>query len=802
MSERAELSRIRQRVADKWQIPTLLAAVALLVGSLLQIESPQAEIPFDTLCERISAEVEGQMYSLAASDCRRLLKVIEDRDEPESELQAKRGRVHLLLARALAPWVERLTPDSPPDEAAAAEIVRAYQLAAAAGQELAWQDHRRVALAHEWLESFEDAAASYREALPGAGPEALDLRRRILELMQGPLHTPTPQIHQALDAFLADATDRPELLLWAAEQKTELLVSEDREAEAPILLASLRPTFEPTGYRQAFEYLVAWALYRASRPDEAEALLRDLRNRLTVRDEVYAKSGWLLGRVVLNDGGPQRPAEAASFFRDVIAAQVTGLYLDASRLGLAEALAALERFDEALEHYETAIASLGRYAGLDVLNPDLVRASMTAVAGQLRQSGDLERALAFLEPAAALVEPENVELASTYLRRRGDWSAALAQQLRAEGGALPPDDPQFDDRRDQLHAGARELLTGAGETFIELARINTLNEPRSAAATWRAADLFDQAGDRARTIAVLDEFVRERPNSSLAPQALLRLGQSLQAVGRYREAIEAYQENQRRFPRTPDAGSALIPLARCFMALGTEYHEQAERTCQLILENSPIFTPEAPEFADALFLLGDLYSRQGNFEAAIPTLNEAVERYPDDPRLLRAEFLLADAYRQSGLALRRDLEDPKLVGQRPRLKAESVNRLTKAAELFNRLVQRYEGRDESELGELEALFLRYGRLYEADCLFELLRYEEALKRYERTAWTYRGTASALAAYVQIINCHVYLGRPEEARAALRRAQHLVTTIPQFPELAGTRQEWERYFNWAEQSELF
>ena len=121
MSERAELSRIRQRVADKWQIPVLLAAVALLVGSLLQIESPQAKIPFDTLCDRISAEIEGQMYSLAASDCRRLLKVLEDRDEPETELQAKRGRVHLLLARALAPWVERLTPDSPPNEAVAAE---------------------------------------------------------------------------------------------------------------------------------------------------------------------------------------------------------------------------------------------------------------------------------------------------------------------------------------------------------------------------------------------------------------------------------------------------------------------------------------------------------------------------------------------------------------------------------------------------------------------------------------------------------------------------------------------------------
>jgi tetratricopeptide (TPR) repeat protein len=305
-----------------------------------------------------------------------------------------------------------------------------------------------------------------------------------------------------------------------------------------------------------------------------------------------------------------------------------------------------------------------------------------------------------------------------------------------------------------------------------LAYINTLNEPRSAAATWQAADRFDEAGERLRTVAVLREFVRERPLDKLAPRALSRLGQSLQALGRYEEAVAAYQENLRRFPRTVDAGSALVPLARCFMALGPEYYDQAEKTCRLILEDSPIFTPQAPEFADALFLMADLLSHQGRHEEAIPLLQEAIERTPDEARVVQAEFLLGDAYRQSGLALREDLKDPRFVGEKPRLRAEHVRRLEEASELFGRLVVRYQDREAAALDELEQLFLRYARLYEADCLFELGRYAEALKRYERAAWIYRDTPSMLAAYVQIVNCHAYLGQRTEARAALRRVQYL------------------------------
>ena len=114
--------------------------------------------------------------------------------------------------------------------------------------------------------------------------------------------------------------------------------------------------------------------------------------------------------------------------------------------------------------------------------------------------------------------------------------------------------------------------------------------------------------------------------------------------------------------------------------------------------------------------------------------------------------------------------------------------------------------DESELTDLESLHLRYARLYGADCWYELGRYEQALKTYERAAWIYRDTPSSLAAYGQIVNCHAHLGRPREARAALRRAEYLLSTLHEGafgePALSGDRNEWEQYFRWLDRAELF
>jgi len=104
------------------------------------------------------------------------------------------------------------------------------------------------------------------------------------------------------------------------------------------------------------------------------------------------------------------------------------------------------------------------------------------------------------------------------------------------------------------------------------------------------------------------------------------------------------------------------------------------------------------------------------------------------------------------------------------------------------------------------MYLRHAYLYEADCYFEVGDYRRALKLYEEAAGNYKDVPTGLAAYVQMINCRIFLGEPEEARAALARALILVDAIAQgsfdksvSPE---TREDWKRYFEWLGKSDLF
>jgi tetratricopeptide (TPR) repeat protein len=278
-------------------------------------------------------------------------------------------------------------------------------------------------------------------------------------------------------------------------------------------------------------------------------------------------------------------------------------------------------------------------------------------------------------------------------------------------------------------------------------------------------------------------------------------------MGLFAAAVETYRANLRRFPRTPDAGSGLIPLARCYMTLGGEENlELAEKTLvDHILADSPVFTPQAPEFCDALFLLGDLYSGQERFEDSITVLEEALDRYPEDERAVRARLLLANAYRRSALALKADLQETRKASEWPRLRAEMATRLQRAAELFALLVRTFEARDEGDMTDLERLFLKQSRLYQADCLFEMGRHAEAAALYETAAFVYRGEPVALSAYIQVINCRLSLGQLAEARTALRRAEYLLKIMPDRVfegEYAGqSREEWKRFLDWLDRTKL-
>lgn len=786
-------STLQKRVAGKWQIPLFVLSLALLVGAFLRIRPSESRLSLDEAVDYLDVLISGGVYDRAIRTGDALLLREEYTD-------AQRAPVHLRLARARCGEAQR---DLLRTRHIGRQIAEHYRYAASYGLALTAADLANMGQAFEWQQRFADALEHYEKAIARGIERRSDLRKHALTLHRR-LGTPAEDLNQLLDSFMAEIEDhRLDLRLWAIEQKLDELEELGKLEEASTLLVRNADRFRDSDLRDSFNYIEALLLQKTGNYEEAETYLRMIRNRVGLDDEAEAKTGWLLGRVILNDGGPQRPLEALSFFRDVVDNHPVGPFAVASHIGIAESLALLERHEEAVEAYRVAIEELDSLRDMRLVNRDVLRVSLGVMSQAQREAGNLRAAVEYARLAVGLTNREDIEQVTILLEQLGQTEQILAEDLQRRAREARKTD---DATASALAEEAREMFGNAAVTFIELAKLNTPNERRSAVAAWRAAELCAKADQRDRAAKLYRAFTTERPAHPMVARALLRIGQLRQAMGRLTAAVEVYRECYRRYPRTLDGSRALIPLAYCYLAMGPDNDDLAEKTLRVVLEDSDVFTPQAPEFADALFMLGDVLNRRGELEHAIATLEEALERYPEDPRVNRARSLLADSYRQSGLALKNEVVEATSAAEIERMRAESVERFGKARELYRMLIAAYELRDPSELNRLETMYLRHAYLYEADCYFEVGDYRRALKLYEEAAGNYKDVPTGLAAYVQMINCRIFLGEPEEARAALARALILVDAIAQgsfdksvSPE---TREDWKRYFEWLGKSDLF
>jgi tetratricopeptide (TPR) repeat protein len=619
------------------------------------------------------------------------------------------------------------------------------------------------------------------------------------------MDAPPEEYDAGLDElFVSVEPHRLDLKLWAIQQKMTVLEDLGRVEESSTLLSRHAPAFRESDLASRFEFLEALLMYKTGHLDEAEARLRDLRGGLEPSDESYAMSGWLLGRVVMGDGDPERPQEALSFFEDVLHHYSSGPYAVATRVAQGEALSMLERFDDAVEAFETAIEGLKSLTDYDLVNRDVLRTSLSVLAETQRQRAQLASAVRFARLASSLLDLNDVERA---IPLQQQFARLLTLHAEALGDVPVDSSTDFEAMiHSQVSTEASDLFSEAAEVYAALARQHMLNERFASQASWLAAELFARANKRKIAASHFERFANERPSDPLVPRALLRVGQLHQHRGDFARAIDAYRACYRRFPLTLDGARALVPLAQCYLASGSRGAEHAEQVLRIVLEESEVFTPQAPEFANALFLMGDILNRSGAHERAIASLEEALDRYPRDPRKWPARFQLADAYRKSALKLKRETQDARLKGTIERMKAESSARLVEASGMYRQLIESYESRDPSSLSAIERMYLRQARLYEADCYFENGDFVSALRLYEEAAGIFRGTATTLAAYVQIVNCHVFLGQLEPARAALARATILVDAVPAEAFASAissrSRDDWKRYFEWLENSELF
>lgn len=787
---------LTRQLSTLWQVPLLLVSLGLLAIGIWRLRPGPAVPPFDQLLADVHALTRSGLYAEASKYAEELLAARERTAE-------ERRRLHRVIAEIIFAYEQGNIVHG---------IGNCERLIAHSDESLAEggafdpEMHRMRAMAFEWLQRPGEAVVEYQGAIEKGIADAWDLRRRVIEIRRSIPAISEDELHALLGEFLAGSGVRQELQFWAAMQKVELYGRQGDHATAERFLADNAARFRDSAFAEQFDYLQALAWYHLGRSDDAERLLRSVRDRLSWADPTYISAGWLLGRILL---ARESPEFALSFFDDVVEKAPPGAYRTAAIVGRAEALAGLERFKESIDAYTEAIRKTLDSPYGSVVDLRDICESATARYRELTSKGRLPEAMSYLRIATRLVPPSDADRQATYAQWVADLAMMLGESLLSEEAAGPSDDRS---------GSARRYLEEAGREYLRLAKLVALNESRSSEATWRAAEAYDRAGNVRQAAAVLDRFIVERPTSSRVPEALWRVGRMYQAIGETDRAIARYQENLARYPGTPASLESIVPLAECFIE--KQDLEKAEQALLRLVghtseESLRSVMPEAREYREALFRLGDLYIRVKKYEEAIARFQEALDRYPNDPRSDRAIFMLAESNRLSAARLYEDYVDPRNVPYKDHLRATYIERLRQAKRRYEELIERYRLREASSLGERERTYVKLSHFYRADTVYDLSKVAEptdqrpfidSLDLYDRAAWLYQDDPAAMSAYVQMINCYIRLGKIDKARMTLQRARWALKGITDEAFAAHAPEEdrayWTAYLDWLEKTPTF
>ena len=204
--------------------------------------------------------------------------------------------------------------------------------------------------------------------------------------------------------------------------------------------------------------------------------------------------------------------------------------------------------------------------------------------------------------------------------------------------------------------------------------------------------------------------------------------------------------------------------------------------------------PSSREWKDSLFELGMLLHETGQNEEAIGTLEEAIERYPQDAQRLVAQYEIGESYRRWAEQLLDSAEQARTASEREKRKQLATERLNTALKHFEEVqvsitFKTHDIHSDPLLGTM----LRNCYMFEGTVLFDLGRYKDAIEAYSNVASLYPDNPFVLETFVQIANCWRRLGQDVKARGAIQQAQIALEGLPADADFASTtalnREEW-------------
>lgn len=352
-----------------------------------------------------------------------------------------------------------------------------------------------------------------------------------------------------------------------------------------------------------------------------------------------------------------------------------------------------------------------------------------------------------------LPRKQQMELAAQTYRQWG-------RSLLAEAAAQPPS-------KAMPTAGkGREKLRAAGREFERLSRLR-IADREYPDDLWEAAEA-NLAGHDFRSAARLFQAYLKNETRRRHPRALVGLAEAMLALDRTDEAIAACEECIEFHSRDAAAFSARLLAAGAHAEKG-----RGQEAKQLLHDNvsGEFLTPASKEWRESLFDLGRLLHREGEYEAATERLREAIQRYPDSPRAVEAEYLLADCCRLTAKRLEEKLRQDRVENIRLARSKQTRELLDAALVRYRTIQEKLARRQETdELSDLQKKTLRNCYFMIGQMLFELGQYDDAAKAYVMVTNRYQSAPEVLDAYLQLARTYWRLDKAAEARGTLQQAK--------------------------------
>ena len=449
----------------------------------------------------------------------------------------------------------------------------------------------------------------------------------------------------------------------------------------------------------------------------------------------------------------------------------------AAALAEADRLVVLEEYSDALDSYRHALDAVEEPAiyRSDLISLKEIRSRIENALNELLHVKQFRQAISLADHLTPLfTRKKQLELSAKVYEL---WGKSLLDA--AEATPLS---------RVALEREGRNKFRKAGVARQELAELRFATKEFTDD-LWRASEAYYRGQSYSSSIAVLERYLLHEPEQRNA-LALLRLGQSYLSQGKPNQAINSLLECLEFNSSDASSYQARLYCAKAYRLIG-----DVDRAEEMLLDNllRTAMTPASPEWRDSLFELGRLQSEASRYLDAIQTFDEAVQRYPDDSQIRQARYLIGESHRLAASGPLSNLAKAKTVNERERYREQARGHLEQALKSYQ-IVQ-------NEITLLEApdepdrLMLRNCYMMRGTVLFELGRFEDAIKAYSSVSTLYQNEPFVLETLVQISHCWRRLNDVIKARGAIQQARLLLARLPENADFASStnlnRGDWER-----------